>query len=591
MRSSWRRTMPERLRLVRRDGENGVALLLVIFLMFIAIALATAIVGVVVSQAPQTQLSDKEVRTIAASEAGLQAGLTAVRSANNGLASGSVIPVGDITKLPCSVASSSAPATVGADTETYYVTITYYDADPTSYVDELEDTSSSASQVTTAEAWLNNTANQVYCSPTAGTQIQAGYAAMATPSYSVITSFGGAAPLPHQPVGSTFGNRTTELVYNIQSNNTNIPGGPVAIYQASGYSGTQYCLDAGASPVAGEAVTMQVCNTGYLGQLWQYNPLLQLQLSETITGGAAGLCLDDPTQTAEDAAVLEPCSTTNPATYTQEWSFNDVAQFQNATSGGALGSLCLELANPQQTGSLVIAGSVCGDGYSNQWAWDPSASVGAGAAEGEDPNDPSNPPIQPAQPSATGTPIQLVNYYEFGRCLDISDQNVAAPDLIDFPCKQDPLAADVAWNQKFNWNPTTGQFWTVYNGSDYCMNSPGTATATSYVTFSACPISGSGTPSNEVWQLTENNGVYLTSYEVIDYKGNCLTLGPPDGTWDSNLLQWSSIVTYTCNPSTPLAAKTGIPASPPDLADKWDAPANLITGGSHDEVETNENGT
>jgi hypothetical protein len=181
-------------------------------------------VGVVVSQAPQTQLSDKEVRTIAASEAGLQAGLTAVRSANDGLASGSVIPVGDITKLPCSVASSGAPATVGADTETYYVTITYYDADPTSYVDELEDTSSSASQVTTAEAWLNNTANQVYCSPTAGTQIKAGYAAVATPSYSVITSFGGAAPLP--PSWCTTSRATTPTSRAVRSRSTRRPGTP-----------------------------------------------------------------------------------------------------------------------------------------------------------------------------------------------------------------------------------------------------------------------------------------------------------------------------------------------------------------------------
>jgi hypothetical protein len=581
--------MPERMHLIRRDGENGVALLLVIFLMFIAVALATAIVGVVVSQAPQTQVSDKEVRTIAASEAGLQAGLTAVRAANDGVASGSVIPVGDITKLPCSVASSSSPNDVGSDTETYYVTITYYDADPTTYVDELADTSSTTAQVTAAESWLNNTANQVYCSASTGTTTHTGYAATATPSYAVLTSFGGAAQLPHQPVGSTFGNRTTVLVYNIQTDNTNIPGGQMEIYQSPGYTGTEYCLDAGADPVAGDAVTMQVCNTGYLGQLWEYNPLLQLELTETTVSGSAGLCLDDPTQTNGDAALLEPCSTSNPATYTQEWSFNDDAQFQNATSSGGLGSLCLTSANPQETGSLIVT-DTCGSGYTNAWTWAPTAAVGAGAAEGEDPTDPSEPPVQPAQPS-TGTPIQLVNYYEFGRCLDISDQYVYAPDLIDFPCKQDPIAADVAWNQKFNWNSANGEFYTTTGGANYCMVSPGTSGATSYTTFTPCPTGGTAPPADEVWQLTENDGVYLTSYEVIDYKGNCLTLGPPDGAWDSNLLQWSSIVTYTCNPSVSLSTKTGTPSGTPDLAQKWNAPANLISGGSHDETETGTNGT
>jgi hypothetical protein len=40
-----------------------------------------------------------------------------------------------------------------------------------------------------------------------------------------------------------------------------------------------------------------------------------------------------------------------------------------------------------------------------------------------------------------------VNYQQFGRCLDVTGQNVSATHLIAYPCKQNPLATAVAWNE------------------------------------------------------------------------------------------------------------------------------------------------
>ncbi len=57
----------------------------------------------------------------------------------------------------------------------------------------------------------------------------------------------------------------------------------------------------------------------------------------------------------------------------------------------------------------------------------------------------------PGRPATTTQ--SLVNYSEFGRCLDVTGQNVNATWLIDYPCKQAPDPSNIAWNQR--WTYTT----------------------------------------------------------------------------------------------------------------------------------------
>jgi hypothetical protein len=138
-------------------------------------------------------------------------------------------------------------------------------------------------------------------------------------------------------------------------------------------------------------------------------------------------------------------------------------------------------------------------------AWVPEPSVGAGAA---------------AAP-------QWVNYYEFGRCLDVTGQNVNATYLIDYPCKQNPQPGAVAWNQKFT-GPAipagaakaSGNFYTTSGSTNYCLTSP--LTQNGLVVVKPC----SATTAGQTWTVTndDNSLSYTMKYTITDSAGLCLSL-------------------------------------------------------------------
>ena len=97
------------------------------------------------------------------------------------------------------------------------------------------------------------------------------------------------------------------------------------------------------------------------------------------------------------------------------------------------------------------------------------------------------PPSAPARRQAP----QLINYYEFGRCLDVTNQNVNEHHLIDFPCKQNPYPPAVAWNQKFSSNVApgvVGQLYTNTASTNYCLTSPNTEDG--WVVVKPCATTG-----------------------------------------------------------------------------------------------------
>jgi hypothetical protein len=84
--------------------------------------------------------------------------------------------------------------------------------------------------------------------------------------------------------------------------------------------------------------------------------------------------------------------------------------------------------------------------------------------------------------SFTNTPFQWVNYFEFGRCFDISNWNTGSASMIAYPCKQDPISA-VGWNQTLVWDDVTGQLFTRTSsaGNTYATRCPSTARSTASV--------------------------------------------------------------------------------------------------------------
>ncbi|MGI5169967.1 RICIN domain-containing protein [Spirillospora sp. CA-253888] len=392
-------------------------------------------------------------------------------------------PDGDITRLPCGPFRGAVTGGAPAD-GSYAVTLDYLAADPHGR----------------DAAWI--AANRVACVPAGGTQ--------RTPQYAVLRSRGTAA--------SGLG-RVLQATYRMRLSNANIAGGLIHVYRSEG--DLDLCMDAGSgTPAAGSVLRMQPCSPGSERQKFAYNPNLTLTLVASRTDEQPlGMCLDADVPHAEGAVVrFEPCaSTTRPR---QQWSFNDSANFEGTTDGRSLDMYCFNLQNPNTPGSLLVLRLMggCGISYSNVRTFTPENTVGAGAAG-----------------PAIG---QLVNFDQFGHCIDVTDHNVNTPFLILWPCKQAPDASYVAWNQKWRLpdiapgaTQATGPIAAVNGGASYCLRSPGSTSPGYYVTLRACPAGAE--PREMIWTVHGDTGDYTTGYRIVDGYGHCLSptdpaANPPD---------------------------------------------------------------
>jgi hypothetical protein len=266
------------------------------------------------------------------------------------------------------------------------------------------------------------------------------------------------------------------------------------------------------------------------------------------------LCLtypsaDNTNPTSGATVTLTACQELGNALWYQQWSFDDNGHFRaslstSKNSPGTLSVLCMDVAT-QTAGTLAKLVTCAGGTSDARQAWIPAPSVGAGAA------------IAP-------TSGQWVNYYEFGRCLDVTGQDVNATFLIDYPCKQNPYPNAVAWNQKFS-GPTiaaggvsaSGQIYTTVSGTQYCLTSPGTDNGSALVK----PCSATNTLQTWTVYNDDNSLSYAMKFTVVDSKGLCLGLGTPQGG-----MVWSSISVEKCGgagdqkwnavPSTPSVTNT-----------------------------------
>ncbi|MHB8340288.1 MAG: RICIN domain-containing protein [Mycobacteriales bacterium] len=484
----------------RGDAADQGSIILVFLVMLIASAMSLLVLGTMLSQAHSTQFATRRVDTLHVAQAGLDVALGQIRAANDGQGNGV------LAQLPC------GPLTGTLDpggTSTYQVSIAYYPSDPTGQT----------------ASWL--AANAISCTRGSGPPV--------VPGYALLTS-AGADMTPGY--GQSLGNRTLQTTYVFQTTNANIADGLIHIYNDGAAGHVDLCMDAGsAQPPAGTPLELQPCQHGSPRQAFAYQPDLTLVLLATQTPTSPGMCLDAPAS-SDTLVEFQPCTDGSGQTVTpeQQWSFNDVASFEGANTNGSLNGLCFRVVNPNTPGTDVnLSSNTCGGSYNIGQTWDPEPSVGAGAAG----------------PSTS----QLVNYQEFGRCLDVTNQNVNWPFLIDFPCKQAPNPSYIAWNQKFAYDAATKEFVTNPSAGPYCLQSPLGTASPAYVLVEACPA----TPSSNVqWTVPGSTGVYATSYTILDGAGNCLSLGPP-GSSSAPLNQWSTITVAKCDGS---------------LAQKWNAPPN-----------------
>lgn len=297
--------------------------------------------------------------------------------------------------------------------------------------------------------------------------------------------------------------------YTIRTTNKNIPGGLVpAVAQVAGQS---LCLDAGsATPAPGAIVRLAPCSAGTRQQTFAYTENLYLRLVSSVTDAAPlGLCLDGgpvPHPDTDVVVTMQPCAEDVAAR--QQWSINDLNFYEGTSDGVNLDGHCL---NPQVAGAVggpVVVRKSCVHDFN------PQVSVGAGAAGAKT--------------------TQVVNYGQFGRCLDVAEYNWQRAFFWIWPCKQAPAVAGVSWNQKWilpevvKGTAGTAGFIVNYPPSisyPACLRSPLTNAQWSYVTLAQCP-SAPATGAFK-WTVYGDTGTYATSYTIVDEAGNCLAAADP----------------------------------------------------------------
>ncbi|GAA0707912.1 RICIN domain-containing protein [Dactylosporangium roseum] len=367
---------------------------------------------------------------------------------------------------------------------------------------------------------------------------------LSVPSFAVITSTGTVQGTP----GAEFlpaTSRTLTATYVFRFTNENIEGGLVR------FLGGSYCLDAGSgSPAVGTIVTTQPCSAGSSRQTFAYTKSLTLRLvSSRTAANPHGMCLDSGPDPVPGTLVQFRVCGSPTIPYHQRWSINDSSKFQGTKADGStLSDLCFH-AKAGNTAGAFVELSACGGAADNTRVFAPEASVGAGAA---------------------GPPAQLVNFKQFGRCVDVTNFNVTLGFLIVWPCKQAPNPVNVGWNQRWTVpsestgiGTVSGRITTSDGRTTYCLTTAEPDAASKFVTVAACPT---GTDDATRWAVSYQEQSYGTSYVIKDHNGRCLS--PTN--LDDKTLPANDVFKGTTTVSKLITA----PCDGSKLQ-KWNAPANI----------------
>lgn len=510
----------------RPRGDDGVAMMTTVMMMLVMTALSVLALGLVLNQVTPTQFAQKNTRTIFAAEAGLEASVGRIRSA---VAAPDFLNkvYGNPAKLPCTV---TGVVDTASGSTTYATTVRYYLDDPSGR----------------SETWLN--ANKLACSDSGGT-------GTTLPAYAMISSQGDATQ--SAKVAATSGDRAISMVYRFETTTTNVVGG--RIYSWNGTATSPFCLRADGLS-AGSTVSYRASSTcgtaaNEDAELWAYTDSHTLKLaSSDLT--ATPLCLTDESGTIRLRACT-PVSDSN--AHLQRWSWHNGgnATWQAQASGLVDRNPAACLGSGRTSGNPVNGDKLQVAACANQAAWgsfSPDPAVGPGAA--------------------SINTNQIVNYLEFGRCMDVTDVTIGRPFMISYPCKQDPPdGANILWNHKWYYSePVVGTTAAaqpivvrVNNSTDpaqrYCLktaagiSSPSGYTGVGpdfHVTFKPC----NAADATQQWIRSTATGDRTTSYTFRDSSGRCIGVGG-----DKYNGNWSTLVVSTCDGST---------------AQKWNAPPAVV---------------
>lgn len=493
-----------------RDGsESGVALLTAIFFMVLAAGLSVVLLSAILSQGAPVRNAQQNTRTVYSAQAGLQTALGLIRSAA-GVADVTGQVYGDPAQLPCDVAGKvTASAGEGAF---YVVTIQYFSEDPTKEND----------------AW--RASNDLPCTAAGGVA--------SVPKYAYVYSGGKDASAPATPDD---GDRALSAVYKFKVSNANVSGG--MIWNSNG----SFCLEAKNDKNNKHIwfVPKSECSGSNL-QLWEYSSGYQLILASSTVAGETPRCITGPDKAGkkdkmQDAILAECLPNTDSDRWNQLWNWTGDyswrGQNEDIASGPSNYCLSPDTADGSPERDYKNQKLQARPGCNGTFA--PSSLVGAGAAG-----------------YATH---QLVNYAEFGRCADVTDEKITSSFMIVYPCKQDPTSTGsfLKWNHKWYYEePPVGQSsrgpQTIYVNSPSgkrCLTVPAVGVGSGDLVFQTC--NGS---AKQQWTRVKDTGDYASSYLMIDTFGRCMFADPS-------------------NPFRTFYSKVRVTACDGSLRQKWNAPA------------------
>lgn len=526
------------------DGPDaGAALLTVVLLMFVVMALATLVLGAVVSQVAPTQATQQSTQVVFAAETGLQTTLSQLRTSTGATGAG------QLSALPCSV-SDSVPSSTGA--LSFTARVTYFTQDP------------SGKDAT----WLK--ANRIPpCTGEATGPTAAGAAMTTQPAFALLSVTG-----TDSSSGARVHSRSLLAQYAFRVSNRNIPGG--VLFTAT----NQACLQA-TSDTAGSTITYAPgtgCSADTPTQRWVYDTGYHLALASTITTTTttaqdgtqttttSALCITQPDLSATDRTVTLQACTLDSRNAMQLWSYEGGGHFRGQNADNTdYGSNCLYAGQTSWTaGDTLKAGgsSTCSSSTQDWGSFSPEARVGAGAAS-----------MQTSQ---------IVNYKEFGRCADVTNQKSGYSYMILYPCKQDPSGGTkLNWNHRWYYGAESGTA-NEPSGADgmstririrvnndpnqtLCLTTPSAAATPAYVVFRTCDNTAS-----QQYTRFYTTGSYASSYTFVTSDGRCLGIGPQQQPGGGGVY-WSTIIADTCSGG-------------PDQ--KWNAPPTALDSSVTRQLET-----